>query len=122
MRRLTSFRTIAIAIGLVVLLVSVAFVLFAVTTSKNRAPSGLVVRGKPLEQWVDMLARSGDYQAVNATREAGKFAAPLLREPLQRRSNAANTLWVKLWPKLPPVIQQHFAKPVLAREGRMNVV
>src|SRR5687768_8435725 len=76
-----------------------ALVLLALSLRKPvPPPSGLVVRGKPIEQWVDEMVRRGDYEAVNAIREAGTNVAPFLRKPLARQSTRANTLYVKLSP------------------------
>ena len=110
------FRIAALAI-----VVLVALVLLALSLRKAPTPSGLVVRGKPIEQWVDVMLRNS-WEAVDAIREAGTNAAPFLREPLARPTTVANTLYVKLWPRLPSRIQQELPQPVLAREARMNTV
>jgi HEAT repeat protein len=99
-------------------------VVFAVvfSASRPRAKSGIVVRDRALEDWIEEFLRSNDYVATEAIKVAGSNAVPLLREPLKRRSTVANTLWVKTWPNLPPFLQNRFQKPVLARDARMNTV
>jgi hypothetical protein len=110
------FRIAALAIA-----VLTALGLLALSLRKPPVPSGLVVRGKPIEQWVDAMLQNS-WEATGAIGEAGTNAAPFLREPLARPSTVANTLYVKLWPKLPSRVQEHLTKPVLAREARMNTV
>ena len=101
----------------------VAVGLFAVvfTFNRDRPKSGIVVRERTLEDWIEAMLHS-DYRAEDAIKEAGTNATPLLLEPLARRTTMANTLWVKTWPKLPGFLQSRSEKPVLARDARMNTV
>jgi HEAT repeat protein len=109
-------------------ILAVAFFLLAVgifvivfNANRPRPKSGIVVRERPLEDWIEAALRS-DYRAEEAIKEAGTNATPLLLEPLARPTTTANSLWVKTWPILPAFLQSRFEKPVLARDARMNTV
>jgi hypothetical protein len=121
MRRFIQLSSWRFKIGVLALVVVAAMVLVAFFHRQPPLPPSFVVRGKPIEQWIDIMLGNG-WEAVGAIREAGTNAAPFLREPLSRPTTLANTLYVQLWPKLPARVQQQLSPPTLAREARMNTV
>jgi hypothetical protein len=121
MRRFIQLSSRRFRIAALAIVVLAALVLVGLSLRRIPVPSGLAVRGKPIEQWIDIMVRNS-WEAMEAMREAGVNATPFLREPLSRRSTLANTFYVKVWPNLPSRIQQHLVQPVLAKDARMNTV
>jgi hypothetical protein len=107
------------AIG--ILLAALLFFVVLMLARPQHIP-GVVVRGKPIDFWVEQSLKSYDYQASEAIREAGTNALPFLRDALERRTTVGNKVWVSTWPHLPGFLRNYFPEPVLAREARMNAV
>ena len=81
-----------------------------------------MIQGQPVSAWVGKALRTGDYQDTQRLHELGPEVVPHLTQALKRRSTFLNTIYVKLWPKLPNRLQQHLEQPVLAREIWLRAV
>jgi hypothetical protein len=76
-------------------------------------PREPVYQGTTASGWVERLAR-GDPAAKAAIQQLGNKAVPSLVAAYQRRENATERFWTKVWSHLPKPIQGRMSPPLTA--------